>query len=82
MTLVPKREYAVLLIGDILVFALSLWVTLAVRYLSFPSAELFRLNLVPFSVLFIVWAVVFFLAGLYGKHTRLFRSRLAGTIFY
>lgn len=82
MTLVPRREYAVLLIGDILVFVVSLWATLALRYLSWPSMVLFRTHLVPFSALFVAWVFVFFLAGLYGKHTRLFRSRLAGTILY
>src|SRR3989338_845919 len=82
MSLVPKREYVVLLLGDIVVFTASLWATLALRYLEFPSKELFKLHLVPFTVLFVAWAVVFFLAGLYGRHTRLFRSRLAATILY
>lgn len=82
MSLVPKREYVVLLLGDIAVFAASLWVTLALRYLELPSGELFKLHLVPFTILFVAWAVVFFLAGLYGRHTRLFRSRLAATILY
>jgi len=82
MSLVPKREYVVLLLGDIVVFTASLWVTLTVRYLELPSRDLFQLHLVPFTVLFVAWAVVFFLAGLYGRHTRLFRSRLAATILY
>lgn len=82
MSLVPKREYVVLLIGDVAVFTLSLWATLTLRYLSPPTQELFQLHLVPFTFLFAVWAVVFFLAGLYGRHTRLFRSRLATTILY
>lgn len=82
MSLVPKREYVVLLLGDVLVFVASLWATLALRYLGTPSMELFRLHLVPFSLLFAAWVVVFFLAGLYGRHTRLFRSRLAATILY
>lgn len=82
MTLVRKREYAVLLAGDIVVFVLSLWITLFVRYGTLPSADLFRTHIVPFSFLFILWAVIFFLAGLYGKHTRLFRMRLGATIFY
>ncbi len=82
MTLVPKREYAVLLLGDIVVFTLSLWTTLALRYLQLPNLQLFRLHIVPFSILFAAWVVIFFLAGLYGRHTRLFRSRLAATIFY
>ena len=82
MSLVPKWEYVVLLIGDVAVLVTSLWVTLALRYLSVPSGELFQLHLVPFAVLFIVWVIIFFLAGLYGRHTRLFRSRLAATILY
>lgn len=80
MTLVPKREYALLLLGDALVFIASLWLTLMARYLEVPSAELFLRHLKPFALLFILWLVVFFLAGLYGKHTRLFRSRLSATI--
>jgi lipopolysaccharide/colanic/teichoic acid biosynthesis glycosyltransferase len=82
MTLVPKREYLVLLAGDIGVFLIALWITLAVRYLSMPSYELLRLFLVPFSLLFTAWAVIFFLAVLYGRHTRLFRTRLLATILY
>jgi len=82
MSLVPKREYVVLLAGDLIVFAISLWATLAVRYLEIPSMDLFWLHLTPFSLLFAAWVVVFFLAGLYGRHTRLFRSRLAATILY
>lgn len=82
MTLVPRREYLVLLVGDLIIFTISLWATLALRYLSIPSRELFTLHIVPFSILFAAWVAVFFLAGLYGRHTRLFRSRLAATILY
>lgn len=82
MMLIPKREYAVLLVGDVLVFAVSLWVTLFLRYLEMPAKALFFQHLVPFSLLFMMWVGVFFLAGLYGKHTRLFRSRLLSTILY
>lgn len=82
MTLMPKREYIALLIGDILVFIAALWLTLALRYLEPPSWALFYLHLVPFSILFIAWVIVFFLAGLYARHTPLFRSRLFATIIY
>lgn len=80
MTLVPKREYILLLFGDVLIFVASLWLTLALRYLEVPSAELFKLHLVPFSMLFFAWSAVFFLSGLYGRHTRVFRSRLTTLI--
>src|SRR3989338_638414 len=82
MTLVPKREYVLLLVGDIVFFIVALWLTLAARYLEMPTPELFMLHFVPFLFLFAAWIVIFFLAGLYGRHTRLFRSRLAGMILY
>jgi len=82
MRLVPKWEYLVLLLGDAGIFSLSLWITLAFRYLEFPNSELYFKHLAPFSILFVVWAIIFFLGGLYGKHTRLFRSRLPATILY
>jgi len=82
MTLVPKREYILLLIGDLAVFTASLWLTLFLRYLEVPSTALFMQHFVPFSLLFAAWVVVFFVAGLYGRHTRLFRSRLTATILY
>ena len=80
MKLVPKREYLVLLTGDLVVLALSLWVTLTLRFLEIPSAILLGLHVLPFSILFVVWITVFFLAGLYGKQTRLFRSKLLPAI--
>lgn len=82
MNLVPKREYIVLLAGDVLVFSISLWITLALRYFSSPSIELLQTFVTPFSLLFAVWIIIFFLAGLYSRHTRLFRTRLFATILY
>ncbi|MBM3261616.1 hypothetical protein FJY93_04340 [Candidatus Kaiserbacteria bacterium] len=82
MTLLPKREYAILLLGDLGVFTASLWLTLFLRYQEIPSRELFDQHLVPFSLLFVLWIVIFFIAGLYGRHTRLFRYRLASTLLY
>ncbi|MCR4280847.1 MAG: sugar transferase [Candidatus Kaiserbacteria bacterium] len=82
MTLVPKREYVLLLVGDIAIFAVSLWISLALRYLELPTREFFMIHLVPFSFLFVAWIGVFFLAGLYSRHSRIFRSRLSSTIFY
>lgn len=82
MKLVPRREYLILLMGDILIFAASLWATLTVRYLEVPSTSDLDTHLVPFSILFLAWLFVFFLAGLYGKQTKLFRSRLLPTLIY
>jgi lipopolysaccharide/colanic/teichoic acid biosynthesis glycosyltransferase len=82
MTLVPKREYFVLFVGDVAVLGLSLWLTLALRYLELPETGFFVRHLAPFSLLFVAWVAVFFLAGLYGKHTRIFRSKLSAAIIY
>lgn len=82
MTFVPRRDYLLLIVGDFLVFGAALWLSLFLRYFSIPESELVRAHLVPFSILFAAWFVVFFLAGLYGKHTKIFRSRLLPTILY
>ncbi|MEX0651968.1 MAG: exopolysaccharide biosynthesis polyprenyl glycosylphosphotransferase [Candidatus Paceibacterota bacterium] len=80
MTIASKQESLVLLIGDISLFLVALWVTLFVRYVEVPSTTLLYNHLIPFSFLFIVWIGVFFISGLYDKHTILLRSRLSSTI--
>ncbi|MCI0533064.1 hypothetical protein L0Y49_02470, partial [bacterium] len=75
MSLSPKRESLVLLLGDIVSLVLALWLALFLRALDVPSAELFLEHLFPFSLLFIAWISVFFISGLYGKHTLFFKSR-------
>lgn len=82
MTLVPRRDYFFLLAGDLLVFALSLWLALFLRNLEVPEAHTLQLHVLPFGILFIVWSFTYFLAGLYGRRTRLFRSKLLATILY
>ncbi|MFZ2719837.1 MAG: sugar transferase [Minisyncoccia bacterium] len=82
MTLVPKRDYLLLLVGDVAIFALSLWLALFVRYLEVPSAWLLNIHVAPFAILFTAWIGVFFLAGLYGRYTRIFRRKLFSTIVY
>ncbi len=74
------RELALLLAGDMLLFVAALWATLLVRYLAVPDRELFLLHLTPFLLLTVVWLFVFWLAGLYDKHTLLLKSRLTNLI--
>ena len=71
-----KRESSGLLVGDIAVFIISLWVTLTIRYVGVPSWSLFESHLVPFILLFVVWALIFFIVGLYDRPILLFRNRL------
>ncbi len=80
MTIYGKKEPIILLLGDILVFLVSLWLTLLVRYLEVPGGDIWYNHFVPFSFLFIVWLLVFAIAGLYRKHTVLFKRKLPGVI--
>jgi len=86
----------ILLVGDIVVFIFSLWLSLALRAGAFPSSEIFFSNLAPFLILSIAWVASFFIAGLYEKQkiaqrrrlpelllkTQLFNSLVAIIFFY
>ncbi len=73
---VNRKEPWLLLGGDILVFIASLWLALFIRFGEIPSTSLFGDLLYPFSILYIVWCLIFFIAGLYEKHTITFKNRL------
>ncbi len=64
MTIFRPRT-TVLFLGDICFFSFSLWFSLFVRAFEPPSWGLFEAHLVPFSLLFVVWVIIFFIAGLY-----------------
>ncbi|MCH8050042.1 sugar transferase [Patescibacteria group bacterium] len=80
MVIANKKEPLILFGGDIVFFILALWITLLVRYFEVPSSALFYNHLVPFSFLFVVWVLIFFIAGLYDKHTILFKGKLPNII--
>jgi exopolysaccharide biosynthesis polyprenyl glycosylphosphotransferase len=80
MTIASKQESLILLAGDILLFSIALWITLLVRYAEIPSTALFYTHIIPFSLLFIVWIMVYFISGLYDKHTILLRNKLSSII--
>tara|TARA_B100001971_G_scaffold203882_1_gene219381 strand:+ start:7379 stop:8710 length:1332 start_codon:yes stop_codon:yes gene_type:complete len=75
-----KKEGVMLFLGDILFFTAALWVTLTLRYFEVPSDLAFYDHLIPFSFLFLVWVTVFFIAGLYDKHTIIFKRKLPSII--
>jgi lipopolysaccharide/colanic/teichoic acid biosynthesis glycosyltransferase len=75
------RKAAVLLfVGDVLLFVLSLWITLLIRYQELPTMEFFLLHLSSFSTLFVLWVLVFYIAGLYSKRMLLTQHELTGVI--
>ena len=80
-SLINKREEVILLLGDIVVFYLSLWMALFIRHTEIPSRNLLGEHLIPFSILFVVWLIVFFISGLYEKQTTILKSKLPSIIF-
>lgn len=64
-----------LFFGDILFFIFSLWLSLYLRVLAAPAWPLFLAHLEPFSLLFLVWAGVFFIAGLYESRSIILERR-------
>ncbi len=75
-----RKEALILLFGDIVFFLAALWLTLLVRYLSLPNSELWLAHFAPFFFIFTMWVFVFFIAGLYEKHTLMLKSRLPSVI--
>ncbi|MBX4181689.1 exopolysaccharide biosynthesis polyprenyl glycosylphosphotransferase [Candidatus Parcubacteria bacterium] len=80
MSFFKRKEPWVLLVGDLAVFVASLWLTLLIRTRELPSKELFYTHLAPFSLLFLAWILVFYIAGLYEKHTVILKSRLPSVL--
>jgi exopolysaccharide biosynthesis polyprenyl glycosylphosphotransferase len=81
MTIVNKKEPILVGLGDVIILILSLWVTLTVRYKELPTAELWQSHLAPFSVIFALSIVVFYIAGLYTqRHTVIVKNMLPGVI--
>jgi lipopolysaccharide/colanic/teichoic acid biosynthesis glycosyltransferase len=74
------RELTLLILGDLIFFVVALWVTLFVRYLGFPSGEMFSAHLWPFLTISAVWVFIFYIAGLYDKHTIFLKNLLFSRI--
>lgn len=76
MKLMPSPQILLIFLGDIVFLFFSLWLTLWLRYLELPSELLLIQHAVPFSFLFVVWVLVFYIASLYEPHTVVFKSKI------
>jgi lipopolysaccharide/colanic/teichoic acid biosynthesis glycosyltransferase len=81
MTIVNKKEPLILFLGDIIFFIVALWITLFVRYFEIPTMANLESHMAPFSILFVVWVISFYVAGLYKKHTLILKSSLPKILF-
>ncbi|MCX6702926.1 MAG: sugar transferase [Candidatus Wolfebacteria bacterium] len=60
-----KLKTAILIIGDIILLYLSLAITLIIRYGYENLPASFSVHFEPFSFIFLIWVIVFYLADLY-----------------
>lgn len=74
------RELLILILGDALSFGAALWLTLLIRYAALPTEELLAAHIGPFLILTGVWIFIFYIAGLYDKHTVFLKKALASRI--
>ena len=81
MTISGKKETLALFLGDVVLLYFSLWLTLALRDWNIPPARAWGMHFWPFTIIIAVWIFVFFISGLYEKHTLILKSRLPSTVF-
>ncbi|MDO8600856.1 MAG: sugar transferase [bacterium] len=75
-----RTKQLTLLFGDIAILYLSLGEMLVIRYWTPPDIFLIRQHFFPFSFVFFMWVVIFYVTGLYdlriSKNTREFSEKL------
>ncbi len=81
MKTLGKKEALILFVGDIFFFVFSLWLSLYIRFGEMPTMTRFQTHFVPFSFIFVFWFLIYFIAGLYEKHTLILKSKLPSVIF-
>lgn len=64
-----------------MILYVALWLTLFVRYGRVPDTEILDAHLIPFSVLFIAWLIVFYIAGLYERPILALKVNVSSLIF-
>ena len=69
-----------LFLGDVALFTLALWVTIALRNLVGDRPQFFLVHIVPFAMLFAIWVLVFYIASLYEPHTVVLKSKIPALI--
>lgn len=80
MNLGSQRSSFILFIGDIVAFTAALFLTLVIRYLEWPAWDVITDHLGPFSILFVLWVAVFYMAGLYSKRAVFIQTALWGIL--
>ncbi len=76
MKISNRREPLILFVGDLFFFVSALYIMLFLRFGQAPEKGLFLAHINPFSLLFFTSVFIFYVAGLYERHTVILKSRL------
>ncbi|MFA5934695.1 MAG: sugar transferase [Candidatus Paceibacterota bacterium] len=76
MLVFNKKEPFLFFVGDILVFFLSLWMSLFIRNFDIPAFSIYLEHIIPFGIIFVLWVLVFFVSGLYNKYTTILKGKI------
>jgi len=71
---------AILLVGDLVAYMFSLIVALGIRYGQMPGRSLIYTHLSAFAILFVVFILINFSAGLYNKRSLLSPNKIPGLL--
>lgn len=63
-----RIKKALLLVGDILVLYISLPLTVFFGFLGSFTVDILLLHFLPFSIIYLVWLIIFYIFGLYDLH--------------
>lgn len=76
-----KLKQIILLAGDIILLFLSLYLALLIRYFEIPTSNALAIHILPFSLIFIGWLVIFYIFNLYNLHLAVNNSRFLQALF-
>ena len=69
--LVDKIKKLILVVGDITLFYFVLWLVLLIRYAGELNLHLWQIHFWPFTTMFVIWLLAFYISGLYdSKQTK------------
>jgi lipopolysaccharide/colanic/teichoic acid biosynthesis glycosyltransferase len=80
MTIVNKKEPILLGLIDLFLLIGSLYLTLALRYHTWPNDGLIHIHELPFAIIFVYSIVFFYISGLYGRTISIARSSIPGIV--
>lgn len=60
-----KLKQIILLAGDIIILYFSLYLTLVIRYWGTANGNYWQAHFWPFTVIFMVWIIIFYISNLY-----------------